>query len=104
MNLDILKLIVILIAFFYLNFKVKPYISQRNYWLMNLGLCLVIFASVLDFADGMESLDFVPILGRKAPLHDILEDQIADTSGLALFIWGALREIIKSKTKEKKSN
>lgn len=95
MNPDILKVIVILIALLYLNLKIKPYINPRNYWLMNVGLYLLLFAAALDFTDGIGSLNYFPILGREAPFHDVLEDQFGDTPGLALFMVGAFREVVK---------
>jgi len=97
MNIDILKLIVVLIVFLYLNLKVKPCISRPNFWIMNIGLLLLLLASILDFTDGFKCLNHIPILGKKAPLHDVLEDQFFDTPGLALFALGAFREILKSK-------
>lgn len=100
MNEDILKLIVVFAAFLYLNLKVRPHISATNYWIMNVGLCLLLFASVLDFSDGFKGLDNVPILGKKAPFHDTLEDQLGDTPGLALFALGAFKEILRRKNKK----
>lgn len=99
MNIDILKLIVVLAALLYFNFKARPHVSSLNYWIMNAGLCLILFASILDFTDGFESLNHIPILGKKAPFHDILEDQFLDTPGLALFLFGAFREMITKKNK-----
>lgn len=95
MNLDIFKLIVVLIALFYLNLKIKPHINSTNYRIMNIGLCLLLFASVLDFTDGFKSLKYFPILGKKGYLHGILEDQFGDIPGLALFILGTFREILR---------
>jgi hypothetical protein len=95
MNIDILKLLVVLVAFIYFNLKVKLHINRANFWIMNIGLCLLLFAAVLDFCDGIDSLDNFPILGKEAPWHDILEDQFGDTPGLALFLLGAFREIIQ---------
>lgn len=97
MNPDFLKLIVVLAAILYLNFKVSPKISRPNLVLMNIGLSLLLFAALLDFTDGFKSLDYLPILGKKAPFHDFLEDQIGDTPGLALFALGAFRELISKK-------
>ena len=98
MNPDIFKLIVVLIALLYLNLKLRPsQIDPKNYWIMNIGLLLLLFASVLDFADGIKALDNFPILGKKAPFHDVLEDQFGDIPGLALFIFGAFREILRKK-------
>lgn len=97
MNVDILKLIIVLSTFLYLNIKAKPHISRLNYWIMNVGLYLLLFASVLDFTDGIKGLNYIPIIGDEAPFHDVLEDQFADTPGLALFIFAAFREIIKRK-------
>ena len=97
MNIDILKLIVVSAAFFYFNFKVKPYISRPNFWIMNIGLLLLLLASILDFTDGFKCLNHIPILGKKALFHDVLEDQFFDTPGLALFALGAFREILKSR-------
>lgn len=100
MNLDILKLIVVLIAFLYLNKKIKPYIYPLNYRLMNIGLFLLLVASILDYTDGIKSLKYAPIIGKKAQFHDFIEDQICNTPGFALFALGAFMEI-KKKTKSK---
>ena len=97
MNLDIVKLIVVLLAFVFLNFKVKPNARPLNYRIMNIGLFLLLLASVLDFTDGFKCLNHIPILGKKAPFHDILEDQFLDTPGLFLFALGAFREILTKK-------
>jgi len=97
MDLDILKVVVILIAFFYFNVKIKSNMSRFNYWIANTGLLLLLFASVLDFADGFQSLSNIPILGRNAPFHDILEDQFGDTPGLALFALGMFKQILRGK-------
>ena len=97
MNLDIFKLIVVLIALLYLNIKIRPNISLPNLVIMNIGLLLLLFASVLDFTDGLRSLDNVPILGGEDPWHDTLEDQFGDIPGLAKFIFGAFREILRKK-------
>lgn len=97
MNQDILKLIVVLAAFIYLNLKVRPRAKALNYWVMNIGLCLLIFASVLDFTDGFKVLDDIPVLGKKDPFHDLLEDQFGDTPGLALFALGAFKEILRKR-------
>lgn len=99
MDLDILKLIVVLTAFLYLHIKVKPHISPINYWIINVGLLLLLFASVLDSADGFRSLNHIPIIGRQAPFHDVLEDQFGDIPGFALFALGAFREIMRGKNK-----
>lgn len=95
MNIDILKLLVVLIAFIYFNLKVETHISKSNFWIMNIGLFLLLFAAILDFSDGFKSLDSVPILGKETPFHDVLEDQVFDTPGLALFLFGVIREMIK---------
>ena len=102
MDLDALKLIVVLVAFLYLNLKARPQISSGNYWIMNVGLFLLLVAATLDFTDGIAGLNNFPILGKKAAFHDIIEDQFADTPGLALFILGTFREIIK-KSKQNRS-
>ena len=97
MNLDVLKLIIVLIALIWLNLGIRPpRITPPNYWIMNIGLLLLLFASVLDFADGIKSMDNFPILGHKAPFHDTLEDQFFDMPGLAIFILGAFREILRN--------
>jgi hypothetical protein len=62
---------------------------------MNAGLTLLLFASVLDFTDGIKALNHVPIIGQRAPHHDVLEDQFGDIPGFALFALGALREIMR---------
>ncbi len=92
---DLLKVIVVLAAFFYLNKKAKSRVSSPNYWTMNAGLSLLFFASILDFTDGIRALNHVPIIGQRAPYHDILEDQFGDIPGFALFALGALREIMR---------
>lgn len=94
MNLDILKLIVVLISLLYLNLKVKPRSNSVNYRIMNVGLYLLLFSSLLDFTDGFKSLSYVPILGKKYLFHDLLEDQFSNTPGFALFVFGAFREIM----------
>jgi len=102
MNQDIAKLIVVLAAFLYLNVVIRPRIRGRNYWLMNAGLLLLLFAATLDFTDGIKSMDYVPILGHKAPMHDLLEDQFGDTPGFMLFAFGAFCEILKGAWKKAK--
>lgn len=97
MDSDILKVVVVLIAFLYFNLKVRPNMGKFNYWIANTGLLLLLFASVLDFADGFQSLNNIPILGRNAPFHDILEDQFGDTPGLALFAMGMFKQILRRK-------
>ena len=97
MNVDISKLVVALLGFLFFNFKVKKHISPRNIWFINVGLFLILCASVLDFTDGVNSLKDVPIFGREDPLHDFLEDQVFDTLGLALFIFGVFRGVLKKK-------
>ncbi|MEW6009551.1 MAG: hypothetical protein AB1629_07960 [Candidatus Omnitrophota bacterium] len=94
MNLDFLKVIVVLIALALLNFKIRPSLSSLNFFIMNLGLFLLLFAASLDFTDGIKELDYLPVLGKQAAYHDLLEDQFGDTAGLALFIFAAFREII----------
>src|SRR3990167_10228782 len=102
MNLDVLKLIIVLMALIWLNLGIRPpRIISPDYWVMNIGLLLLLFASVLDFADGIKSLDNFPILGDKAPFHDTLEDQFFDMPGLAIFILGAFREILRKKGRER---
>jgi len=97
MNSDILKPIIVLAAFLYFNLIVGKEVDRRNFWIMNIGLALLLFAAILDFADGITAMNNVPILGRSDPFHDILEDQFADTPGLALLIFGAFREILRKK-------
>lgn len=97
-NEDILKLIVVLIAFLYLNIKVKSHVCPLNYRLMNIGLFLLLVASFIDYTDGIKSLKYVPIIGKKAPYHDFIEDQVCNTPGFALFALGAFMEIMKKKT------
>lgn len=98
MNPDFLKVVVVLLAFIYLILKLSHFISLANLRLMIIGLSLLMFAAILDFSDDIQSLDYVPILGKKAPYHDFLEDQVADTTGLALFFLGVFRELRKRKT------
>ena len=94
MNPDFLKVVVVLAAFIYLHFKLRPHISAINLSLMSIGLFLLLFASVLDFSDGFKCLDNVAILGKNAPYHDFLEDQIGDTPGLTFLLLGAFREFM----------
>lgn len=93
---DILKVIAVLAALVYLNTKAKSRVSKTNYWTMNAGLSLLLFASILDFTDGIRALDRVAVIGQRAPHHDVLEDQFGDIPGFALFALGALREIMKT--------
>ena len=97
MDWDILKLVVVLGALIYFNLKVKSQMSPANYWLVNIGLCLLLLASLLDFTDGISRLNNVPILGANDPIHDTLEDQLGDTLGLALFTFGVFKQILKNK-------
>lgn len=92
--IDILKVVAVLTALVYLNTKAKSKVSRTNYWTMNTGLSLLLFASTLDFTDGIRSLNKVPVIGQRAPFHDILEDQFGDLPGFALFAIGAFREIM----------
>ncbi len=92
MNPDFTKLLVVLVAFCYLISKVKSNISTINYRLIYTGLLLLLFAAFLDFSDGFKALDYIPIIGKQAPFHDILEDQIGDTLGLLFFSLGVFRE------------
>jgi hypothetical protein len=101
MDFDILKLLVVLTASVYFNLKIKSQMKSVNCWLVNIGLCLLLFASLLDFTDGISKISDVPILGSHAPFHDILEDQLGDTLGLALFILGVFKQILKENTKFK---
>ena len=98
MNPDFLKVVVVLAAFIYLHFKLRPHISAINLSLMSIGLLLLLFAAVLDFSDGFKCLDNVAILGKNAPFHDFLEDQIGDTPGLALLLLGAFRQLLRGRT------
>jgi len=92
--IDILKVVAVISALVYLNTKIKPKVSPANYWTMNAGLSLLLFASTLDFTDGIPSLNKVPVLGQRAPFHDILEDQFGDLPGFSLFAIGAFRAIM----------
>ena len=92
---DILKVVAVFAALVYLNTKAKSRVSTTNYWTMNTGLSLLLFASILDFTDGIRGLDRVAVIGQRAPYHDVLEDQFGDIPGFALFALGALREIMK---------
>lgn len=92
---DILKVVAVLAALLYLNTKAKSRVSTTNYWTMNAGLSLLLFASILDFTDGIRALDRVAVIGQRAPFHDVLEDQFGDIPGFALFALGALREIMR---------
>ena len=97
MNIDVLKVIVLLIALIYFNRKLKGDVSQASFWMINIGLFLILFAAVLDYCDGLRAFNFVPILGKMDPVHDFLEDQIGDTLGLLFFITGTFRELIKKR-------
>ena len=98
--IDLLKVVAVVTALIYLNTKAKSRVSTPNYRIMNAGLSLLLFAAILDFTDGIPALNHVPIIGQRAPYHDLLEDQFGDIPGFALFAFGALREIM-SKEKEK---
>ena len=93
LNPDILKFITILVALFYFNLKVKPHVSPVNTRLINLGLALILFSSFLDYVDGVKALSNISLLNRENIVHDVLEDQVGDTCGIALFILGTFREI-----------
>lgn len=97
MNLDFLKVAVVLTALVFLNLKIRPRLSSLDFLIMNLGLFFLLFASIVDFTDGIKSLDYVPILGDQAAYHDLLEDQLGDTTGLALFVLAAFRGLAKRK-------
>jgi hypothetical protein len=58
---DIFKVLAVLAAMIYLNKKAKHRVSTANYWTMNAGLSLLLFAAVLDFTDGIPALNKVPI-------------------------------------------
>ena len=94
MNPDFFKLIVVLVAFIYLNLKVRKHMSLQNYRIMNIGLCLLLFAAILDVTDGFKSLDYMPILGKESAVHDVLEDQICDAPGLAIFAFAAIKDLL----------
>ena len=94
--LDLLKVAAVVTALVYLNTKVKSRVSPTNYRIMNAGLSLLLFASVLDFTDGIKALNKVPIIGQQAPFHDLLEDQFGDIPGFALFALGAFKELMRS--------
>jgi len=98
MNFDILKLLVVAAALLYFNIRVAGSLKGSDRWLINIGLTLLLFASVLDYADGIRALDNVAIIGRNAPMHDTLEDQFGDIPGLAFFAFGAFRALLQ-KTK-----
>lgn len=92
MNEDFLKVIVTSIAiitFFIQKRKENP----TDALLMGIGLIFLFCASILDFTDGIPALENTPILSRSDPWHDVLEDQIFDTTGLLLFITGAFRAL-----------
>ena len=91
---DIFKVVAVLTAIVYLNKKAKSRVSTSNYWIMNAGLSLLLFASVLDFTDGIRALNKVPVIGQRAPFHDVLEDQFGDLPGFSLFALGAFRQIM----------
>ena len=93
LNPDILKFITILVTLFYFNLKVKPHVTLVNTRLINVGLCLILFASFLDYVDGVRALNNIPLFNGENILHDLLEDQVGDTCGIALFIVGTFREI-----------
>ena len=93
--IDLLKVVAVLAAIIFLNTKAKSRVSATNLRIMNTGLGLLLFASVLDFTDGVRALNHVPVLGQRAPHHDILEDQFGDIPGFALFALGALKEIME---------
>lgn len=95
--IDIFKTIAVLAALIYLNTKARKHVSTSNYWIMNTGLSLLLFASILDFTDGIPALNKVPIIGQRAPHHDFLEDQIGDMPGFSLFAIGAFRAIMGKK-------
>ena len=99
MNFDIIKFFVVITGLFVLNTRLKSQTGIVNLVVMNAGLCLLLIASFLDFTDGFHSLDQIPVIGKKAPLHDLIEDQFADTPGIALFIWGAFRAIATARKK-----
>ncbi len=93
-NEDIFKLIVISVAFVFFYLKAKAgNIAPLNRFLISAGLLLLFSAAFLDFTDGLEAFQNTPILGRSDPWHDILEDQVFDTPGLVLLLWGSFREM-----------
>jgi hypothetical protein len=92
---DLLKVVAVLAALIYLNKKAKTRVSDANFWTMNAGLSLLLFASILDFTDGFRVLNHVPVIGQRAPYHDLLEDQFGDIPGFALFAFGAFREMLR---------
>ena len=98
---DILKVMAVLAAIIYLNKKAKSRVSTTNYWIMNSGLSLLMFAAILDFTDGIPALNHVPVIGQRAPYHDLLEDQFGDLPGFSLFALGAFREIMGRKRSKK---
>ena len=70
-------LIAVVVAMYFLIRKGKPVIEPTYFRLMQLGLALILFGALLDFADDFSALDNVFILGgRDNILHDFLEDQV----------------------------
>jgi len=96
-SLDILKVIVVIAAIFYLNLKIKKYLSASDCLMMNVGLSLILFSSVLDYTDDLARIEYFPIFGRKAYLHDVLEDQFGWCLGFSLFVFGVFRSISRRK-------
>jgi len=97
LNPDILKFITLVVSLLYFNLKIKPHVSPVNTRLINLGLALILFASFLDYVDGVKVLNHISLLNGENIVHDVLEDQVGDTCGIALFIVGTFREILKKR-------
>jgi hypothetical protein len=93
--IDLLKVVAVLTVLYYLNTRARSRVSRTNLRIMNSGLGLLLFASILDFTDGIRALNQVAVIGQRAPYHDVLEDQLGDIPGFALFALGALRQIME---------
>jgi len=62
-----------------------------DFRIMMLGLALFLVSGFADYIDDFPALNALPVFGREAPYHDVVEDQIGDTLGFALFALGAGR-------------
>jgi hypothetical protein len=102
--IDVLKVIAVISALVYFNKKLKPRVSTENYRTMNAGLTLLLFASILDFTDGIPALNKVPVIGQRAPYHDLLEDQFGDLPGFVLFAFGAFKELMSGERSDIDNN
>lgn len=97
MNIDVTQVAVVVTVIIIFNFRVRPFLSRSNLLKANAGLLLLLFTAIMDFTDGIRSLDNVPILGNKAPYHDILEDQFFYNLGLILFCLGVFKALVSKK-------